>query len=144
MPDATCPRCGSPFPTSSGKGESADCPRCLLRFVLDEAAFGAALTVRAAAPALKSGDEFHGLRIEELLGRGGMGFVYAARHLHLERRVALKVVAPELASDPEFVERFKREARATGALSHPNIVGAYGAGEVDGQPFLAIDRKSVV
>ena len=136
---ATCPRCGSPFPTTSGKGESADCPRCLLRFVLDEAAFGAALTVRAAAPALKAGDEFHGLRIEELLGRGGMGFVYAAKHLHLERRVALKVVAPELARDPEFVERFKREARALAALSHPAIVAVHDFGFERDLPFLVME-----
>ncbi|KAF0244659.1 MAG: serine/threonine protein kinase [Planctomycetota bacterium] len=107
--------------------------------MLDEAAFGAALTVRAAAPALKSGDEFHGLRIEELLGRGGMGFVYAARHLHLERRVALKVVAPELASDPEFVERFKREARALAALSHPAIVAVHDFGFERDLPFLVME-----
>jgi len=61
-------------------------------------------------------------RIEKLLGRGGMGAVYLATHLGTERPVALKIIAPEFMRQDEFVERFKREARAAGRLRHPNVV----------------------
>jgi serine/threonine-protein kinase len=61
-------------------------------------------------------------RIERLRGRGGMGSVYRATHLGTERPVALKVIAPELMANPEFVERFRREAKAAGRLRHPNVV----------------------
>src|SRR5436309_1794358 len=61
-------------------------------------------------------------RLERLLGQGGMGAVYLATHLGTERYVALKLIAPQFMSNPEFVERFKREARAAGRLRHPNVV----------------------
>ena len=61
-------------------------------------------------------------RIEEQLGKGGMGAVYFATHLGTERPVALKVIAPQLMKHDEFVERFRREARAAGRLRHPNVV----------------------
>src|SRR5215472_5623089 len=61
-------------------------------------------------------------RLERLLGQGGMGAVYLATHLGTERFVALKLIAPEFMRNSEFVERFKREARAAGRLRHPNVV----------------------
>jgi serine/threonine protein kinase len=61
-------------------------------------------------------------RLERLLGRGGMGAVYLATHLGTERPVALKLIAPQFMRNDEFVERFKREARAAGRLRHPNVV----------------------
>lgn len=61
-------------------------------------------------------------RIEKLLGKGGMGAVYLATHLGTDRPVALKIIAPEFMRNDEFVERFKREARAAGRLRHPNVV----------------------
>lgn len=61
-------------------------------------------------------------RIERELGRGGMGTVYLATHVGTERPVAVKVVAPQFMERPEFVERFRREARAAGRLRHPNVV----------------------
>jgi serine/threonine protein kinase/ankyrin repeat protein len=61
-------------------------------------------------------------RIEERRGQGGMGSVYRATHLGTERPVALKIIAPELMANPEFVERFRREAKAAGRLRHPNVV----------------------
>src|SRR5262245_37782276 len=72
--------------------------------------------------------------IEELCGRGGMGAVYRATHVGTGRRVAVKVIAPELAGDSEFIERFRREAKTIGLLRHPNIVnvtdfGVTGASE---------------
>ncbi|HEX8495262.1 MAG TPA: serine/threonine-protein kinase [Pyrinomonadaceae bacterium] len=61
-------------------------------------------------------------RLDRLLGRGGMGAVYLATHLGTERPVALKIITPQLMTNDEFVERFKREARAAGRLRHPNVV----------------------
>ncbi|MCU1267019.1 MAG: hypothetical protein JWM21_3337 [Acidobacteria bacterium] len=61
-------------------------------------------------------------RLERLLGQGGMGAVYLATHLGTERYVALKLITPQFMSNEEFVERFKREARAAGRLRHPNVV----------------------
>ncbi|HEX4717324.1 MAG TPA: protein kinase [Thermoleophilaceae bacterium] len=79
-----------------------------------------------------------GYRIEAVAGRGGMGVVYRAQHMHLGRTVALKLLNPELAASEEFRERFIREARAAAELEHPNIVPVYDAGEVDGRLYLAM------
>ncbi|MCA1650803.1 MAG: protein kinase, partial [Acidobacteria bacterium] len=78
-------------------------------------------------------------RIERLLGTGGMGEVYLAEDTTLGRRVALKVLGPALASDPDRRERFEREARAAAALNHPNIVTIHSVEEVDGIPFLTLE-----
>jgi tRNA A-37 threonylcarbamoyl transferase component Bud32/CheY-like chemotaxis protein len=79
-----------------------------------------------------------GYRIEELIGRGGMGLVYRAEHLNLRRRAAIKIIAPELAEASGFRERFNREARIAAALQHPNIVTVYDAGEADGLLYIAM------
>ncbi len=79
-----------------------------------------------------------GYRIEERIGRGGMGVVYRAEHLNLRRRAAIKIIAPDLAESEGFRERFTREARIAAALQHPNIVTVYDAGEVDGLLYLAM------
>ena len=63
-----------------------------------------------------------GYRIDARIGRGGMGVVYRAHHLQLERQAALKLIAPDLAESSGFRERFAREARIAAALEHPNIV----------------------
>ncbi|MGI8780835.1 MAG: protein kinase domain-containing protein [Solirubrobacteraceae bacterium] len=79
-----------------------------------------------------------GYRIEERIGRGGMGLVYRAEHLNLRRRAAIKIIAPELAEASGFRERFNREARIAAALQHPNIVTVYDAGEENGLLYLAM------
>src|SRR4029453_12640464 len=84
------------------------------------------------------GTEIAGYRIERVLGRGGMGVVYVARHLRLDRTVALKVGSPELAEDPKFRDRFVREARLAASPEHPNIVPIHDAGEADGVLYLAM------
>ena len=63
---------------------------------------------------IEAGQTVDGYRVERLIGRGGMGVVYEAVQTSVKRRVALKVLRPELAEDPEFVERFRREARLPG------------------------------
>jgi eukaryotic-like serine/threonine-protein kinase len=78
--------------------------------------------------------------VAETLGSGGMAIVYRARDRELDRDVAIKVLAEQLAMDAEFRERFVREAKLAGSLSHPNIVNVYDAGEVDGRPFIVMEH----
>jgi hypothetical protein len=84
------------------------------------------------------GGELAGYRIESLIGRGGMAFVYRAVDQRLGRTVALKVLAPELAGDAEFRRRFLRESRLAASLDHPNIIPIYDAGEADGVLYIAM------
>jgi YVTN family beta-propeller protein len=84
------------------------------------------------------GSVLAGYRIDELLGRGGMGVVYLAQDLSLERRVALKLLAPELSSEEGFRERFLRESRLAASIDHPNVIPIYEAGELDGTLFIAM------
>ena len=82
---------------------------------------------------------FPQLEIIECLGRGGMGVVYKARQKSLNRLVALKLLAPERADDPQFAERFAKEAQALAALNHPNIVTVYDFGQAGGFYFLLME-----
>jgi eukaryotic-like serine/threonine-protein kinase len=77
--------------------------------------------------------------LEELVEHGGMSTVYRGRDRLLERTVALKVLHPHFLDDPEYVERFRREARAVAQLSHPNIVGVIDRGQSDGQQFIVFE-----
>ena len=85
-----------------------------------------------------SGQTIAGYRLEEVIASGGMGVVYRATQLSLGRTVALKVLAPHLSSDPEFRERFRREAALQARFEHPNVVTVYEAGESDEGLFLAL------
>ncbi len=76
--------------------------------------------------------------IEHLIGRGGMSVVYLAEHARLRRKVALKLITPELASDEEFRDRFLRESETAAAIDHPNIIPIYDADEIDGTLFIAM------
>ena len=84
------------------------------------------------------GSEIAGFRLEELLGRGGMGAVYRAEDVRLGRKVALKLLVPELAESERFRERFFRESKVAASLDHPHIVPIYAAGEADGRLYLAM------
>ena len=87
---------------------------------------------------LTEGAEFAGYRIERRLGRGGMGIVYLAVEPGLDRRVALKLVAPDAAAEEVFRARFAHESRIAASIEHPNVVPIYSAGEHDGIPFIAM------
>src|SRR5262245_36261703 len=87
---------------------------------------------------ITSGMRVGGYRVDELIGRGGMGQVYRAYDDRLERNVALKILAPGLAEDAPFRERLVRESRLAASLDHPNVIPVYDAGEVDGRLYLAM------
>src|SRR5271165_994383 len=78
-------------------------------------------------------------RIESAIGAGGMGEVYRARDTRLERIVAIKVLPPHLAADPQFRERFDREAKTISSLNHPNICILYDIGRDQGHEFLVLE-----
>lgn len=79
-----------------------------------------------------------GYRLEEQIGQGGMAVVYRARDERLDRRVALKLLAPAVAADAAFRQRFIRESRAAAAVDHPNIIPIYEAGDAGGSLFIAM------
>ena len=84
------------------------------------------------------GNVIAGYRIESMIGRGGMAVVYRAEDMRLGRKVALKLLTPQLADSEQFRQRFIRESRVAASLDHPNIVPIYEAGEADGQLFIAM------
>src|SRR3954465_2146057 len=92
----------------------------------------------SASALIPHGAEIAGYRIGPQLGRGGMGVVYKAHHLRLDRPAALKVLTPALAHNQEFRERFMRESQMAATLHHPNVVAVYDAGEDEGLLYLAM------
>lgn len=126
-----CPTCKSPIPADAPGGY---CPACILRDADDGLSGG------RAAPSLEEvAAAFPQLEVLELIGQGGMGFVYKVRQPSLDRTVALKILSPELGRDPAFAERFAREARVLGKLSHPNIVAVFESGESGGFFYLIME-----
>ncbi|MBT4865276.1 MAG: protein kinase, partial [Planctomycetaceae bacterium] len=133
-----CPSCGCELHPDSLSGL---CPECLLSAGLTadnvndrEAGLDNVLTPQPGIFVPPKPDSlaahFPQLEILESLGHGGMGAVYKARQTKLDRMVALKILRPESADDPEFAERFNREARTLARLHHPNIVAIHDFGEV--------------
>jgi serine/threonine protein kinase len=134
---ATCPQCGRALPP----GPARACVDC-----------GAALPPPARAKSLGYGlasrprDPMIGqvvagrYKLEEVIGQGGMGKVYRARHLALDRLVCLKMLRPALLEDPTVVGRFEREATAASRLNHPNSIEVldFGRNESDGMLFIAM------
>jgi serine/threonine-protein kinase len=89
----------------------------------------------------QSGDLIAGrYELEELVGTGGMSSVFRARDRQLERRVAIKILHEHYADDPEYLERFRREARAVAKLSHPNIVTVIDRGDDDGRQYIVFEH----
>lgn len=123
-----CPVCHLIFHTARVPGGL--CPRCLLEGEPEEPSRRPVLIPLPPLDELKTW--FPGYEVEGLLGQGGMGAVYRARHLTLERPVAIKVLLIDTESDPLFEERFRREARIMAKLDHPNIVSIHDFGRTPG------------
>src|SRR5919107_3907626 len=112
------------------------------RRALDGRMEAAMLTSRAdslgSVADFEPGEVFAGHRIEGVAGRGGMGVVYRAIQIDLDRPVALKVIEPHLAQDEGFRERFVAESRTAAAIDHPHVLPIYYAGESDGTLYIAM------
>ena len=91
----------------------------------------------ATATDFTPGMSIAGCRIEAVAGRGGMGVIYRATELRLDRPVAVKLIAGDRAAEPAFRERFERESRLTAAIDHPNVIPVYAAGEEAGRRYVA-------
>ncbi len=127
-----CPKCGATVPPEAPQGL---CPKCVLAAA---AAAEPAPTATSQIPSLERlAAAFPQLQILELIGRGGMGFVFKARQPHLDRFVALKLLPDSLAHDPQFAERFNREGRVLARLNHPNIVSIFDFGYAPAVPRSA-------
>src|SRR5436190_5133434 len=130
-----CPKCGGPISPEAPQGL---CPRCLLAGVSiptdagDDRAMAVPLREELAAA-------FPQLEILELIGQGGMGFVYKARQPKLDRFVALKILSQARATDAAFAERFTREGRVLARLNHPAIVAVHDFGESNGFFYLLME-----
>jgi serine/threonine protein kinase len=87
---------------------------------------------------LSVGDVIGGYRLDQQVGRGGMGVVFRATHIALDRQGAVKLIAPELAANEEFRRRFQRESRVAASIDHPNVIPIFDAGEEGGQLYVAM------
>jgi eukaryotic-like serine/threonine-protein kinase len=106
---------------------------------IDTPVFDLGVRALAEQAALSAGKTVGHYVILDIIGRGGMGEVYLARDPRLGRKVALKLLPVELKSDRDRVQRFRQEARAASAVSHPNIAHVYDVGEADGRFYTAIE-----
>src|SRR5512142_406685 len=91
---------------------------------------------------LTAGSRLGPYAIQAPLGAGGMGEVYRALDTRLQREVAIKVLPQEVAADPDRIARFEREARATAALNHPNILSVYDVGSTGGTTYVVSELLS--
>ncbi len=124
-----CPVCGHRWQSTRGDGEQQGCPQCLVTFNIarGQVVAGAPRIAGHSDPLL--GRALRGCLIDRKLGEGGMGAVYHARQLSLDRSVAVKVLPPELARNKNFIQRFEREAKSLARINHANILHIYDFGE---------------
>ena len=133
----TCPKCNAPIPAEAPQGL---CPKCVLLGAATATEQGVPATATSEIPSIERiAGAFPQLEILELIGRGGMGFVFKARQPHLDRFVALKLLPDKLAKDAQFAERFNREGRVLAKLNHPNIVSIFDFGQTGGFYYLLME-----
>jgi serine/threonine protein kinase len=147
-----CPHCQNRFERSHlHADESIACPRCDKSFELsskdtilyvsqgEEHSPGSEPEPPLPFLSLSSGQQLGGFVLENKIGEGGMGIVYRAQQLSLSKPVAVKILPAHLSENPEFVQRFNREAQALAALSHPNIVSIIDKGLDRGHYYFAME-----
>ena len=123
------PECQAAFERPlSDSGKIISCPHCNTPVILPVSMQGGV-----------AGQLLGSYKLIRLIARGGMGEVFEATQLNLDRRVALKVVGHELTVNETFLQRFEREAKSAAAINHPNLVQVYDFGQVDGRAFLAME-----
>ena len=118
-----CPHCHRIFDSNPGKDDVVLCPHCNSAVALPE-------------KDMEPGTTIDGFEIIRLLGRGGMGNVYLANQISMNRPVALKILLKSMTQDKEAVKQFLNEARVSGRLNHKHIITAIDAGEIDGTYYL--------
>ena len=123
----SCPRCSELFEADPALGTFVACPHC-----------DSTVSIPAPPKEIKSGGILGGFEVIRQIGKGGMGSVYLANQMSMDRQVALKVLPPGFTEDREAVEQFMKEVRLSGRLTHPFIVTAIDAGEDDGVCYLAM------
>ena len=119
-----CQKCHSGVVSGKG-GEELECPKCKEKVTIPQEKY---------VPGSVIGD----FVIIKEIARGGVGIVFLAKQISLDRQVALKILQESFKNDPEFVENFIHEARNAAKISHQNIVQAYAAGEEDGAFYFAM------
>jgi serine/threonine protein kinase len=127
------------------ENEKFECPACLQRIGVPRGMSGSKVqcpqceaVITVPQVFLLAGSQIGSFRIERLIGSGGMGDVYLATQVTMDRKVAVKILSAHVHADPEKLEDFLREVRNTAKLDHPNIVTAFEAGEDQGYHFLAM------
>ena len=154
-----CPRCEATVQTLERQGdtllgklrlpvkpdpyqEEPECRQVVERVIarINPAEDPGAKSPATLPPPLACPGRFREYDLLEKLGEGGMGAVYKARHRQLSKLVAVKILPPALAQDPQRIARFQREMRAVGQLDHPHIVRAMDAGEADGRHFSVMEH----
>jgi serine/threonine protein kinase len=132
-----CPSCGKPLAANAPQGL---CQECLLKAGFPTGPDFSGKSPRFVPPTVEElAGRFPQLEILQFIGQGGMGAVYKARQKQLNRLVALKILPPDVGSDPAFAGRFTREAQALAQLNHPGIVTLYEFGQVDGLFYFLME-----
>jgi len=149
----TCQQCGAPISAAANGpfGDQGVCPTCLLGLGMSDQQATQAGSNSASAQFVRSKakyqipdvdqliGKFPNLEIQHLIGYGGMGAVYQARQISLDRNVALKILSPRLSQDQAFAQRFMREAKTLARLAHPNIVMVFEFGQTAQMHYLLME-----
>ena len=136
-----CPKCKESRKFESvGSTSDIKCRNCGGPLFFEEAIASPDASARMRAHGLEEGNTFGDFEIQSVLGSGGMGKVYKAKHTKLNRTVALKVMKPEFAEmDPDHAARLQREAQAAAQLIHPNVVTLFSVGEHEGFAYIEME-----